>query len=152
MAYQLIGFYTVADESDGILKVMRSYQCYAANAISDKVAKTKWDEKNQRGGFIWHTAGLGKTMTSFKSAQLIADSKDADKVVFLMDQIELGTQSLGEYRGFAGESKGVRNEQLSVKVTENIYTLISKLKSDSHFESKYFRRSIASSKEVRNIL
>lgn len=135
MAHQLIGFYTVADESDGILKVMRSYQYYAANAISDKVAKIKWDEKNQRGGFIWHTTGSGKTMTSFKSAQLIADSQDADKVVFLMDRIELGTQSLGEYRGFAGESKDISNEQSSVKATENTYTLISKLKSDSYLDT-----------------
>ena len=135
MAHQLIGFYTVADESDGILKVMRSYQYYAANAISDKVAKTKWDEKNQRGGFIWHTTGSGKTMTSFKSAQLIADSRDADKVVFLMDRIELGTQSLWEYRGFAGESKGISNELSSVKATENTFTLISKLKSDSHLDT-----------------
>ena len=132
MAHQLIGFYTVADEADSVLKVMRSYQYYAANAISDKVAKTKWDEKNQRGGYIWHTTGSGKTMTSFKSAQLIADSKDADKVIFLMDRIELGTQSLGEYRGFAGESKGISNEQSYVKATENTYTLISKLTSDSH--------------------
>lgn len=135
MAHQLIGFYTVADESDGILKVMRSYQYYAANAISDKVAKTKWDEKNQRGGFIWHTTGAGKTMTSFKSAQLIADSQNADKVVFLMDRIELGTQSLGEYRGFAGESKGISNKLSSVKATENTYTLISQLKSDSHLDT-----------------
>lgn len=135
MAHQLIGFYTVADESDGVLKVMRSYQYYAANAISDKVAKTKWDEKNQRGGYIWHTTGSGKTMTSFKSAQLIADSQDADKVVFLMDRIELGTQSLGEYRGFAGESKGISNDQSIVKATENTYTLISKLKSDSHLDT-----------------
>ena len=135
MAHQLIGFYTVADESDGILKVMRSYQYYAANAISDKVAKTKWGEKNQRGGFIWHTTGSGKTMTSFKSAQLIADSKDADKVVFLMDRIELGTQSLGEYRGFAGETKDVSDEFSSVKSTENTYALISKLKSDSYLDT-----------------
>ncbi len=135
MAHQLIGFYTVADESDGILKVMRSYQYYAANAISDKVAKIKWGEKNQLGGFIWHTTGSGKTMTSFKSAQLIADSQDADKVVFLMDRIELGTQSLGEYRGFAGESKSISNDQSSVKATENTSALISKLKSDSHIDT-----------------
>lgn len=93
MAHQLIGFYTVADDTDGVLKVMRSYQYYAASAISDKVSKTKWGEGNQRGGFIWHTTGSGKTMTSFKSAQLIANSKDADKVVFLTDRIELGNQS-----------------------------------------------------------
>ena len=106
MAHQLIGFYTVADDTDGTLKIMRSYQYYAANAISDavsKVNKAGWDDKRtMRGGYIWHTTGSGKTMTSFKSAQLIANSMDADKVVFLVDRIELGTQSLQEYRGFAG--------------------------------------------------
>ena len=50
MAHEMIGFYTVADDSDGILKVMRSYQYYAASRISDKVAKNKWDDKNQLGG------------------------------------------------------------------------------------------------------
>ena len=92
MAHQLIGFYTVADNADGVLKVMRSYQYYAASAISDVVSKTKWDSGKQRGGYIWHTTGSGKTMTSFKSAQLIANSNDADKVIFLTDRIELGTQ------------------------------------------------------------
>ena len=122
MAHQLIGFYTVADEADGVLKVMRSYQYYAAHAISDKVAKTDWKNPNRLGGYIWHTTGSGKTMTSFKSAQLIANSKDADKVVFLLDRIELGTQTLQAYRGFAGDS----NE---VQATEYSGVLIKKLKS-----------------------
>ena len=122
MAHQLIGFYTVPDDTDGVLKVMRSYQYYAANAISDRVAKTKWEGDNLLGGYIWHTTGSGKTMTSFKSAQLIANSKDADKVVFLMDRIELGTQSLKEYRGFAEDND-------DVQATENTHVLISKLKS-----------------------
>lgn len=122
MAHQMIGFYTVADNSDGVLKVMRSYQFYAASAISDKVSKTHWEKANQRGGYIWHTTGSGKTMTSFKSAQLIANSKDADKVVFLTDRIELGTQSLKEYRAFADENE-------SVQATENTFILITKLKS-----------------------
>lgn len=122
MAHQLIGFYTVADDSDGILKFMRSYQFFAASAISDRVSKNKWEGKNQRGGFVWHTTGSGKTMTSFKSAQLIASSKDADKVIFLMDRIELGTQSLKEYRGFAGENE-------DVQATENTGALVTKLKS-----------------------
>lgn len=124
MAHQLIGFYTVADDTDGVLKVMRSYQYYAASAISDKVSKTKWGEGNQRGGFIWHTTGSGKTMTSFKSAQLIANSKDADKVVFLTDRIELGTQSYTEYNNFADDGE-------SVQKTENTYVLITKLKSSA---------------------
>lgn len=122
MAHQMIGFYTVADDTEGILKVMRSYQYYAANAISDRVAKIKWGDDNKLGGYIWHTTGSGKTMTSFKSAQLIASSKNADKVIFLMDRIELGTQSLLEYRGFA-------NEDQSVQATENTGILKTKLKS-----------------------
>ena len=129
MAHQLIGFYTVADRSDSCLKVMRSYQYYAAAAISDKVRKCKWDEPRHSstpgrpGGYIWHTTGSGKTMTSFKSAQLIADSHDADKVVFLMDRIELGTQSLSEYRSFADDADDVQG-------TENTQVLKSKLASD----------------------
>lgn len=122
MAHQLIGFYTVADGSDGVLKVMRSYQYYAANAISDRVSKIDWNAHNGRGGFIWHTTGSGKTMTSFKSAQLISNSKDADKVIFLMDRIELGTQSLREYRNFAEENE-------SVQATENTGVLVTKMKS-----------------------
>ncbi|ELY4300764.1 type I restriction endonuclease subunit R [Cronobacter turicensis] len=131
MAHQLIGFYTVADDTDGVLKVMRSYQYYAANAISDKVAKTSWQQlgsaannPDRLGGYVWHTTGSGKTMTSFKSAQLIAQSKDADKVIFLMDRIELGTQSLTEYRNFASDDE-------DVQATENTHILITKLKSSA---------------------
>lgn len=122
MAHQLIGFYTVADEADGVLKVMRSYQYYAAHAISDKVANTDWKNPNRLGGYIWHTTGSGKTMTSFKSAQLIANSRDADKVVFLLDRVELGTQTLKAYRDFAGDSN-------QVQATENTSVLVKMLKS-----------------------
>ena len=123
MAHQLIGFYSVADDKDATLKVMRSYQYYAASAISDRVRKSRWDKASARGGYVWHTTGSGKTMTSFKSAQLIADSHDADKVVFLVDRIELGTQSLDEYRNFADDS-------MSVQATEDTDVLRAKLKSD----------------------
>ena len=123
MAHQLIGFYTVADDTDGILKVMRSYQYYAASRITSRVAMRRWADKDQHGGYIWHTTGSGKTLTSFKSAQLIAASRDADKVVFLMDRVELGTQSLLDYRGFADDSE-------SVQATENTDILVGKLKSD----------------------
>lgn len=122
MAHQMIGFYTVADDSDGVLKVMRSYQYFAANAISDRVSKIDWKDEKLLGGYVWHTTGSGKTMTSFKSAQLIANSKDADKVIFLMDRIELGTQSLREYRAFAEDHE-------EVQATEDTHALITKLKS-----------------------
>lgn len=118
MAHQLIGFYTV-----GILKVMRSYQYYATSRITSRVAMRRWADRDQMGGYIWHTTGSGKTLTSFKSAQLIAASKDADKVVFLMDRVELGTQSLLDYRGFADDTD-------SVQATENTDILVAKLRSD----------------------
>ncbi len=96
------------------------------NAISDRVRTCKWDEPvpsgtpGRPGGYVWHTTGSGKTMTSFKAAQLIAGSKDADKVVFLMDRVELGTQSLLEYRSFADDADDVQG-------TENTDVLKSKL-------------------------
>ena len=124
MAHYMIGFYTVADNTDNTLKVMRSYQVNAASAIADRVTKMRWDEESIYGGYVWQTTGSGKTLTSFKSAQLIANTKDADKVVFLMDRVELGMQSLREYRGFADDTE-------EVQATENTDVLISKLKSSS---------------------
>ena len=122
MAHQFIGDYTIADAKDEQLKVLRSYQYYAVNKIADTVAKTDWTAGNQRGGYIWHTTGSGKTVSSFKSAQLISRRKDADKVIFLLDRIELGKQSLEEYQNFA-DSKD------DVQATENTAILLAKLKS-----------------------
>ena len=122
MAHQFIGDYTIADAKDEQLKVLRSYQYYAVNKIADTVAKTDWTAGNQRGGYIWHTTGSGKTMSSFKSAQLISRRKDADKVIFLLDRIELGKQSLEEYQNFADSKE-------DVQATENTAILLAKLKS-----------------------
>ena len=124
MAHQLIGFYSVADTADGMLKVLRPYQFYATRAIFEKVRKNdEWEGGKARlGGYVWHTTGSGKTLTCFKAAQMIAETNSADKVVFLLDRKELGTQSLGDYRGFAGE-------MISVQATENTAVLAAKLKS-----------------------
>lgn len=128
MAHQIIGFYTVADAKDGILKVLRSYQYYAVSAITNKVKLNHWEEKKQRGGYIWHTTGSGKTLTSFKAADLISKSQDADKVVFLVDRKELDTQSVKHYRNFADDDVSVQN-------TENTGVLITKLKSSDPSDS-----------------
>lgn len=122
MAHQMIGYYTIADDKDKTLKVLRSYQYFAISKICDRVKKTNWDGHQQRGGFVWHTTGSGKTMTSFKAAQLIAKSGDADKVVFLLDRIELAVQSLDEYKGFAGETDSIQD-------TADTRILLSKLES-----------------------
>lgn len=124
MAHEIIGSYTIADNTDGILKVMRSYQFEAASRIVDKVATSKWTKSEQNGGYIWHTTGSGKTMTSFKAAQLIANYGYADKIIFLIDRIELGNQSLINYRNFADTS-------IDVQETDDTTQLINKLKSTS---------------------
>ena len=122
MAHQFIGDYTIADAKDEQLKVLRSYQYYAVNKIADTVAKTDWTAGNQRGGYIWHTTGSGKTVSSFKAAQLISRRRDADKVIFLLDRIELSDQSLFEYKNFADRKNDVQE-------TENTAILLGKLKS-----------------------
>ena len=108
MAHQLVGYYTVADGGDGTLKVMRSYQYYAASKIKLTCDTCDWTRARPLGGYVWHTTGSGKTLTSFKAAQLVASSGKANKVVFVVDRIELGSQSLKEYRGFASDRESVR--------------------------------------------
>ena len=127
MVHQMVGYYTIADDKDETLKVLRSYQYFATTKIWERVKETNWDDHQHRGGFIWHTTGSGKTMTSFKSAQLIAKANDADKVVFLLDRIELSTQSADEYRGFANADDNVLD-------TEDTRNLIRVLESDSKDE------------------
>ena len=123
MAHMMVGSYTVADSGDGQLKVMRSYQCRAVQAINDKIKDTVWDVGRPEGGYVWHTTGSGKTLTSFKAAQLAAGSKRVDKVVFLVDRIELGTQSLSSYRAFADPRETVHG-------TENTHALLGLMLSD----------------------
>ena len=128
MAHQMVGYYTIADDKDETLKVLRSYQYFATTKIWERVRETNWDDHAHKGGFIWHTTGSGKTMTSFKSAQLIAKANDADKVVFLLDRIELSTQSADEYRGFA-------NADDNVLETDDTRNLLRVLESDSKDDS-----------------
>lgn len=123
MAHTLIGFYTIADGKDDTLKVMRSYQYYAAKELSGKVAEKDWNDTNCLGGHIWHTTGSGKTLTSFKSAQLVASFHDADKVVFLVDRKALGRQSFDDYKAFSNQDEVIQD-------TADTDVLVAKLKSD----------------------
>ena len=123
MAHQLVGYYTVADKQDNTLKVMRSYQYYAASFIQSRVASRQdWTHADRYGGHVWHTTGSGKTMTSFKAALLIAEFGHADKVVFVVDRIDLNEQSFGEYKSFADDATDIQD-------TKNASGLIRKLKS-----------------------
>ena len=127
-AHEMIGYYTVADDTDGILKVMRPYQVYAALNVYNIVNSAHWTKSEHKAGYIWHTTGSGKTLTSFKTAQLIANmNRKADKVVFLIDRVELGEQSYLDYKNFA-------NVDYTIKDTNNTNTLINLLKSDESDE------------------
>lgn len=124
MAHRLIGYGTIADGTDNILKVMRSYQYHAAYKIYSQVVKRiDWDDGQQKGGYVYHTTGSGKTMTSFKCAQLIKSSGKVDKIVFLMDRDELWKQTYDNYRNFSDCD--------DIEDTENANSLLSKLENDT---------------------
>lgn len=125
-AHKLIGYYTIADRNADVLKVCRSYQYTAINAIVRRAGKQRWGEHQQRGGFIWCTTGGGKTMTSFKAGQLILDLGFADKVVFVVDRRALDEQSTREYKSFARDGESVCSTTSSV----NLFNKLKSRKAD----------------------
>lgn len=112
-AHRMIGDFMIADGGDDVLKVMRPYQVHAAVRVLKRLEETNaaagklWNKKHQLGGYIWHTTGSGKTMTSFTTAMLAARERLAEKVVFVLDRVELGNQSEIEYTNFAGDKVDV---------------------------------------------
>ncbi|WP_104684900.1 type I restriction endonuclease subunit R [Helicobacter bizzozeronii] len=95
--HTFISHYMIADSSNQSLKAMRPYQCYAVQAILKSAEESQISQDN-KGGYVWHTTGSGKTLTSFKSATLLLHKKMAKKVVFLADRRELVLQTLQEYK------------------------------------------------------
>lgn len=95
--------------TDKKLMVLRPYQYYAVEAIVDKV------ENEGKGGYIWHTTGSGKTLTSFKASQIICNKPEVHKVVFVVDRNDLDNQTIREFNSFR---KG------SVDATTNTTTLV----------------------------
>jgi type I restriction enzyme R subunit len=89
-----------------MLKVMRPYQVYATQAVLNKLKYTDFEIATNKIGYIWHTTGSGKTITSFKTAWLASRLPNVDKVVFLVDRIALTKQTLNKYQAYdpdAGE-------------------------------------------------
>lgn len=113
---KIIGKYIVLHEGDKCLMVLRPYQFYAVEKILDRV------EHNNDNGYIWHTTGAGKTLTSFKAAQLVSELDDVDKVMFVVDRHDLDTQTQAEYEAF---------EPGAVDSTDNTDELVKRLHSNS---------------------
>lgn len=127
-AHKLVGWYTVADRAKDTLKVLRSYQCNGVDSILRRTKIQDWEEKDPLGGFVWCTTGGGKTLTSFKAGQLIIDQGLADKVVFIIDRVELNDQSLEEYKSFQRDGEDVQE-------TYSTIDLFTKLKSKDSKDS-----------------
>ena len=113
---KIIGKYIVLHEGDKCLMVLRPYQFYAVEKILDRV------QNSNDNGYIWHTTGAGKTLTSFKAAQLVSELDDVDKVMFAVDRHDLDTQTQSEYEAF---------EPGAVDSTDNTDELVKRLQSNS---------------------
>lgn len=91
---KMICKYTVLNEVDKILMVLRSYQFYAVEAIIERV------RNSNKNGYIWHTTGSGKTLTSFKASQILMRLPQVHKVVFVVDRRDLDGQTIREFNHF----------------------------------------------------
>ncbi len=123
---KMICKYVVLNEANKILMVLRPYQYYAVEALIDKV------KNSNHNGYIWHTTGSGKTLTSFKASQIIMQMPLVKKVVFVVDRKDLDYQTTKEFNSFSkGSIDGTDNTKALVKQfsddTKLIVTTIQKL-------------------------
>lgn len=123
---KMICKYIVLNETNKILMVLRPYQYYAVEALIDRVKNTN------KNGYIWHTTGSGKTLTSFKASQILMNLPQVKKVVFVVDRKDLDYQTNKEFNSFSkGCIDGTDNTKQLVKQfsddTKLIVTTIQKL-------------------------
>ena len=114
---KLISRYMVLVETERKILVMRPYQIYAVESIVDCV------KQGNQNGFIWHTTGSGKTLTSFKASTLLKDNKDIEKCVFVVDRKDLDKQTREEFNKF---------QEGCVEQNANTAALVSRLESDDY--------------------
>ena len=119
--------YTILNDADKLLMVMRPYQVYAVEALVRQAALTN------RNAYVWHTTGAGKTLTSFKTAQILATNPNIKKVVFLVDRKDLDSQTTEEFNKFevgsvdATDRTDVLVKQMQDKNRQLIVTTIQKM-------------------------
>ena len=132
---KMITRYIVLHHSDRILMVLRPYQFYAVESIVKRV------EGTTNNGYIWHTTGSGKTLTSFKTSQLLTEIDGVDKILFVVDRKDLDYQTTREFNHFSpGAVEGTENTESLVKqlgsnnklVITTIQKLTNAVKKDRH--------------------
>ncbi len=114
---EMISKYMVLVESEQKLLVMRPYQIYAVKAIVDCI------HQNRGNGYIWHTTGSGKTLTSFKASTLLKDNPDVEKCLFVVDRKDLDRQTREEFNKF---------QEGSVEENTNTESLVRRMLSDDY--------------------
>lgn len=112
---KMISQYMVLNHSSKKLMVLRAYQKYAVEAVMNQALNVK------QNGYIWHTTGSGKTLTSYKVSQLLSKEESIDKVIFVVDRRDLDIQTTKEFNNFTKDS---------INPTDNTNTLIRELKKD----------------------
>ncbi len=113
---KFISHYVVMNETFKNMMVLRPYQYFATEAIIKQVSTSN------ENGYIWHTTGSGKTLTSFKASQIIMDLPQVHKVVFVVDRKDLDYQTMQEFNSFKKDS---------VDVTDNTSSLVRQLTDDT---------------------
>lgn len=117
-AHEMVARYTVLDEDSKRLILLRPYQIHAIEAIRDA-------SKRSKSGYVWHTTGSGKTLTSYKATRnLLMDIPSLDKTIFLIDRKDLDTQTSQAFQSYAN------NDLVDVDETNNVNDLKNKLKSN----------------------
>lgn len=126
MAHQMVGDYLVIDEAKDKENrrhmLMRPYQIYALQAIESAAFGADNEDKIPHGGFVWHTTGSGKTITSFKTALFLSTRAGFDKVIFLVDRRELDSRTGENFKAYAAY------EPVDVDDTSSTYQLKKKLR------------------------
>lgn len=124
---KMLSKFTILNDTDKLLMIMRPYQVYATEALIRQATLTN------RNAYIWHTTGAGKTLTSFKTAQILATMPNIKKVIFLVDRKDLDTQTTEEFNKFeagsvdATDKTTVLVKQMKDKNRQLIITTIQKM-------------------------
>ncbi|WP_288636441.1 HsdR family type I site-specific deoxyribonuclease [uncultured Limosilactobacillus sp.] len=132
MAHQMATNYMILDGTPHhqMIKIMRPYQMYATKKVIDKLRNYHFGYDDQRIGYVWHTTGSGKTISSFKAAWLASRLPNVDKVVFMVDRVALTNQTVDEYKAYDPENTEDSNGGV-VTNTANRWVLSRKLRKKS---------------------
>lgn len=115
MAHKMVSEYTVIDQERKSLILLRPYQIYAIEAVMERIHK-------HEDGFVWHTTGSGKTLTSYKTAKLAAQDPSVDRVIFLVDRKDLDEQTTSNFTAYAA------NDDIAVDEAQNTVDLMRNLR------------------------